>query len=85
MPASGEPGRQFPALEMHLPFEQHPSVQILFAQHVSPRLPHLAHTPSPVALLQAVPGLHLSAGARQHASPKLPHEAQVPPLQVSPS
>jgi hypothetical protein len=70
---------------MHLPFEQHPSVQLLFAQHVSPRLPHLAHTPSPVALLQALPGLHRSAALGQHASPELPHEIQVPPLQVSPS
>jgi hypothetical protein len=72
---------------MHRPFEQQPSLQMLLAQQISPRLPHLAHAPSPVALVHAYPAAQRLAVpvTGQQGSPAFPQEAQVPPLHSSPS
>ena len=56
VPPSGEP-TQLP-LEMHRPPEQQPSLHVLPAQQMSPRVPHLAQMPSLPVLVQAVPSLH---------------------------
>ena len=85
VPPSGDP-IQLP-LETHRPPEQQPSLHVLPAQQMSPRVPHLAQTPSVPLLVQAVPPLHWPAVllAAQHASPALPHEVQVPLLHSRPS
>jgi hypothetical protein len=42
--------------EMHRPPEQHPSLQVLLAQQMSPAPPQRAHTPSELLLVHALPG-----------------------------
>jgi len=56
-PPSG-PVEQLPVLATHRPPEQQPSLHVLPPQQMSPRVPHLAHTPSVPLLVQAVPALH---------------------------
>jgi len=83
MLASGVSVGQLPVLARHLPPEQQPSVQVFPAQQVSPRLPHLAHTPSAPVLVHAVPAWHGAALplAGQQVWPEPPHAVQVPLLQ----
>jgi hypothetical protein len=72
---------------MQRPPLQQPSVQVLSAQQMSPRLPQREHTPSLPVLVQALPAKQGAAEppAGQQASPDLPQEAQAPFLQVKPS
>jgi hypothetical protein len=72
---------------MHRPLEQQPSLQLLPVQQMSPRLPHLAHEPSPVALVHAYPVAQRLAlpPAGQQGSPAFPQDEQVLPLHRSPS
>ena len=53
--ASGGVVVQLPVLATQRPPEQQPSVHLSPLQQTSPRLPHLAHTPSAAALEQAKP------------------------------
>jgi hypothetical protein len=61
------------------PPEQQPSVQLLPAQHGSPKPPHLAQTPSDPELLHTLPATHGAAPtlAEQQTSPRLPQLTQV--------
>jgi hypothetical protein len=78
---------QVPVTATHLPPEQQPPVQVLPAQQMSPRFPHLAHTPSLVVVVHALPAVQGAAAppAGQQDSPEFPHEAQAPFLHESPS
>jgi hypothetical protein len=81
--ASGGAAVQAPGLAMHRPAEQQPSLQVFPAQQVSPRLPHLAQTPSALALVHAVPAWQAGAAppAGQQAWPEPPQAVQVLLLQ----
>jgi hypothetical protein len=66
----------------HLPPEQQPSLHAFPVQQISPRFPHLAHTPSLAVLVHALSAVQgaVVPPAGQQASPELPHDAQVPSL-----
>jgi hypothetical protein len=83
VPASS--GAQLPL--KHLPPEQQPSLQVLPAQQMSPRVPQRAHTPSLPALVQARPALHWSATLLpgQQIWPESPQGVQLLFLHNSPA
>jgi hypothetical protein len=69
---------QTPVLARHLPPEQHPSLQALLAQQMSPRPPQREHMPSPLVVLHRLPAWQRSwpLPEGQQASPELPHDVQ---------
>jgi hypothetical protein len=86
-PAScGLLGQALPPVR-HLPLTQQPSLHVLPAQQMSPRLPHLAQTLSVPLSVQAVPDWHgaVAVPAGQHAWPIPPQAVHAPFLQSRPS
>jgi hypothetical protein len=73
----------------HLLPKQQPLSQVLPAQQLSPRPPHLAHRPSPMLLVaeQTAPEVQRSVPPvpEQHTSPKPPQVVQIPVRQSRPA